>query len=58
MNDLETLLNSLGVQIVAFKTDSVFYIDPEGTIQPIVEKYFNSLELGCSSFKYKKFIHG
>lgn len=40
MNDLEILLNSHNVPIVAFKTDSVFYLDPTGTIRPIVENYF------------------
>ena len=37
MDDLETLLLSKGVQILAFKTDSVFYIDPNGTIKQLVE---------------------
>lgn len=32
MDDLETLLLANGVQIVAFKTDSVFYLDPTGEV--------------------------
>lgn len=53
MDDLETLLLSHDVTILAFKTDSVFYIDPKGDIQPIVENYFKSLGLGYDSIRYK-----
>lgn len=42
---------------MAFKTDSVFARDPNGTVSKLIVEYFESLGLGTSTYHYTHFIH-
>lgn len=45
------------MQIVAFKTDSVFIIDPNDEFTKLVTDYFTKCGFKSKVFKYSKFMH-
>lgn len=62
MDDLETQLIEKqtvdnGLQIVAFKTDSIFIFDPNNLFTNEVTQYFTTLGFKSKTYKYTKLIH-
>ncbi len=58
MDQLEIKLKEHNVDIISFKTDSVFCRDPKGTVSKLIVEYFEALGLGTSTYHYTHFIHG